>query len=95
MTRQELEAEIKAVENEEILVATNDGTFGATECCRITGSGDPQFGRYEIFERVGGGDPKVIGRDPDNAPGRKRELRAKLSARRRRLSDLRQAVRRL
>ncbi len=93
--RQELEAEILAVENEEILVASNDGTFGAEECRRVTGSGDPQFGTYKIFECIGSGKRKVTGRDPDDAPGRQRRFRDALGRRRRHLSELHKRLRQL
>lgn len=93
-TRNELLAEIKSVAAEEIAVETNEGTFGATECCRKTGCGDPKFGNYTIYECVGTRERRVVGCDPDEAPGRARKLdRDDMAARRRHLSELQAQLR--
>lgn len=85
--------EITAVANEEILVATNSGTFGNAECCRCVGTGDPAFGEYRTYERVGGG-TRTVGCDPARAPGRERKMnRDELASRKRHLSALRTEAR--
>jgi len=77
----------------ECAVETNDGTFGAEECCRKTGSGDSAFGKYTIYERVGDGTRRVVGCDPANAPGYARVFAAEINAQRARLSALREQIR--
>lgn len=58
---------------EETIVETNEGTFGAAECCRVVGCGDPVFGNYRIVESTTEG-RKLIGCDPEKAPGRPRKF---------------------
>ena len=38
-----IQAEINALAKVEYAVETNEGTYGAVECCRATGSGDRQL----------------------------------------------------
>lgn len=49
--REEIKKAIKAAEAVEILVATNEGTYGEAEAARLTGTGAKQG--YRIYERVG------------------------------------------
>ncbi len=92
--REELESEIQGVEMEEVMVATNSGTFGSEECCRVTGTGDSAAGTWMIYERVGDSQQSTGGGcDPDDAPGRRIDGREALIARRRHLSDLRAQLR--
>lgn len=60
--------EIVGAKGVRIYFGTNDGTFGAEECHRVTGTGEPSAGRYTIYETVGG-EKVVEGCDPDDAPG--------------------------
>ncbi len=65
----ELERQAKELSAMEVAVETNAGTFGAIECCRKTGSGDPRYGTYTIYLRVGDGARRTVGCDPASAPG--------------------------
>lgn len=69
-----LRSALAAMESEEVLVALNAGTFGAAECCRKTGCGDSRYGEYEIYERLATGERRVVGCDPDRAPGYARTM---------------------
>lgn len=68
-----IEQQIKELEAVEVLVATNEGTYGAGEACRATGTGDPAFANFSVYERVGGG-RRVQGCDPARAPGYVRNM---------------------
>ncbi len=82
---QEIE-ELKAVE---VHVATNSGTFGATEACRKCGSGDPRIATRNVYETVGG-TRRETGPDEDSAPGRMRKLNGEeMKGLRKRLAALR------
>jgi hypothetical protein len=93
-TRQDLEQEAAALAAVEVLIETNAGTFGAAECCRKRGCGDPVFGEYQIYESVAG-DRHVVG-DPDDAPGYARRCgRQELGEKRRQLAELRKQISRM
>lgn len=64
---------VEELADAEVLIETNEGTFGAEECCRVTGTGDSKFGNYSVYEQVGGG-RRVEGCDPANAPGYPRKM---------------------
>ena len=82
----DLEQQASAVAAEEIAVATNEGTFGAVECCRCTGCGDPIFGNYTIYEMVGRPrSQRIQGCDPADSPGYRRPLNRDVLVERRRL----------
>jgi len=53
MTTERIAAKIKEL-SQDVLIETNSGTFGVGECLRATGSGDPKFGEYRVFERLDG-----------------------------------------
>lgn len=67
---------------QEVAIETNEGTYGAEEACRKTGSGDPAHNNYTIFESLNGS-RRVRGCDPDKAPGYPRKLSVKSAAERR------------
>ena len=69
-----LRANIADMDREEVCVALNAGTFSAAECCRKTGCGDSRYGEYEIYERLATGERRVVGCDPDRAPGYARTM---------------------
>ncbi len=58
----------------EVLIETNEGTFGAEEAMRKIGTGDPTFCTYRTYIRVGDGRQRTEGLDPAKAPGRARPL---------------------
>lgn len=60
---------IDEILNTEVLVRSNEGTFGAAECCRKVGTGDPRFGTRKVYETPGGR-KRVVGVDEDRIPGR-------------------------
>lgn len=92
-TKSEMEKQAEALANEEVLVETNAGTFGAGEAQRAVGTGDPAFAEYRIYERVGGGEPRKVGAEPETAPGYARPIgRDALAAKRAQLSQLRKAI---
>lgn len=72
-SKSELEKTIRELAATEILVETNEGTYGATEAHRAIGVGDPQFANYRVYETVDGF-RRVVGCEPDVAPGRPRRL---------------------
>ncbi len=88
MTKQEIKSLIETLSGIEVVVEHNDGTFGATECQRAVGTGDPKYGLYTIYERVGDGKRRVEGCDPAKAPGYSRGTRADLNAKRAELKRL-------
>jgi hypothetical protein len=92
--REQIEAEIRDLERVEILIETNEGTFGESEACRMVGTGDPAFATRRVYERVGGG-KRATGPDEDDAPGRMRRINAdSMSEHRQRLAGLRKLLRR-
>lgn len=88
-TIESIQQDIDAVSKEEILVETNEGTFGSHECMAAIRTGDTARGVYRVWESVGG-TRRVTGCDLAMAPGRARELnRRQIADRRKVLSDLR------
>jgi len=82
----------KALAAVEILVETNEGTYGPAEAGRAIGSGDPRHANYRIYETVGG-TRRVEGCDPAKAPGRGRRMNGdELRTRRAELAKLREAL---
>lgn len=80
--------QIKTLSEERVLVATNAGTFGATEAARKVGSGDPRHATRNVYEMVGGG---IVAEGPEesDAPGRMRRIGdAALAAKRATLAKL-------
>jgi hypothetical protein len=59
----------------DMLVETNEGTYGAAEAARKVGTGDPAHADYRVYESPDG-TRRVAGCDPARAPGRARRLRA-------------------
>ena len=90
--QQELTEAIARMLDDEYVVETNEGTFGAAECCRKTGCGDPQFGHYTIYERLDG-HRRVVGCEPKKAPGYPRRFRDEINAARKQLAELRRELR--
>ena len=92
-TKSDLARQADELSKLECAVETNEGTFGASECCRAVGTGDPTFGNYTIYERVGDGDRRVVGCNPDQAPGYPRIFRDSINERRADLAKIRQQLR--
>ena len=87
--RKALLAEMTTLMATEIMVETNEGTYGPQEARMATGSGEPKHNDYRVYERVGGG-RRTEGCDPNIAPGRGRSInRDDLAAKRARLAELR------
>jgi hypothetical protein len=89
-----MEAEAKALANEQVMVATNQGTYGQAEACRKIGTGDPQFANCDIYETVG--DAPMTNADIEakwNGVGRMRIFRDTIIAKRARLTELRRQIR--
>lgn len=61
--------EINAILNQELLIGSNAGTFGAEECCRKVGTGESKYGERREYETVGG-NRRVEGCDRERMPGR-------------------------
>jgi len=86
--------EIRTLSLTEVAVATNEGTYGAAECMRAIRTGDPAHGNYTIYESVGDGTKRVVGCDPERAPGYERKMgRDELADLRKRLVDLKKQAR--
>lgn len=87
-----IQAEIDALTSQEFAVETNEGTYGAAEAARATGTGDPRWNNYTIYEKISGA-RRVEGCDPAKAPGRARKLsRADLRAANKRFAELRKQI---
>lgn len=69
MSSGHLATAIRQIESEEVSIETNEGTFGATDCQRATGSGDPRYGNYSKIMRISDGSIRTIGCEPEKAPG--------------------------
>jgi hypothetical protein len=92
-TKGEIAAEIKALENVELLIETNQGTYDAAEACRKVGCGDPQFADRKVYETVGG-KRRETGPDESRSPGYMRRINAdQMSSSRQRLAELRKQIR--
>lgn len=85
-----LSQEIATIENADWVVATNQGTYSASEALAAVGTSDPHFADYREIVRVGGGPVQKIGCNESKAPGRIiRGDSSKLQAERERLAKLR------
>ena len=69
-----LETEARELAATLVLVATNDGTFGAAESLRCTGNGDTKSATRNVYERIGDGVISSNGPSHDDAPGRMRQI---------------------
>lgn len=49
-----LEAKIKRIDAQWVMVDTNDGTYGAIEAQRLIGTGDPKFATWKRYRNVAG-----------------------------------------
>lgn len=65
-------------------MATNEGTYSASDACRATGSGDPKNNDWRRYERVGDGRIRHVGCGLDRAPGYPRWVGTEVLARKRR-----------
>lgn len=86
----ELERQAAQWMDAEVCMGTNEGTFGAGECCAKTGSGDPRYGNYTRYTTARG-HSRVEGCDPEKAPGKFRankNYRAELWANRAKADEL-------
>lgn len=98
----QLEAEIARLSAEKICIETNEGTFGAEECGRAVGTGDPAYGTYRVMVLVAPTaddhpawrrGPVHVGPPKNVAPGYARRLNTELLAERRQhLADLRREL---
>ncbi len=77
---------------EEVLVATNAGTYGQREACRTVGCGDPRYADREIYVRVGDGQRREVGCDAERAPGRMRQFGRVLAVKQGELASLRALI---
>lgn len=74
------------------LVATNSGTFGASDCHRAIGTGDTARGEWRTYERLDGS-RYTTGCSEDRAPGYARYLSPpSLSSRRSQIASLNEAI---
>lgn len=86
---EQLKLDVFSLEMLEVLVETNLGTFSAADTAAFA---SPDLGMYAIFERVGDGRRRLIGCDPQVAPGRPQKLSNAINHRRWYLSELRQRI---
>lgn len=91
--REQLDEQIETLAATEVAVESNQGTYGSQEGFRVVGCGDPAFCDYMIYERVGLVRGKVVrrvvGRNPEKAPGRGLQINAReLVEARKRLAEL-------
>ena len=77
----------------EVLVETNEGTYGPTECRRAVGCGDPQFGNYRVYAQIQNGRRRHEGCDKASAPGYARHFLDELGERQAELRELRKKLR--
>ena len=85
--RERLTKAIKRMESEEILVATNQGTYGAAEACKAVGCGSPEFADCNVYETPLGA-RRVRGCRMADAPGRMRWFSRELTAKKDELKRL-------
>jgi hypothetical protein len=89
----QLETEAAELAATEILVETNEGTFGESESLAACGTGDKSRATYRIFERVGDGRRRASGFDASRAPGYTRYLNGKeVTAARQKLRAIREQI---
>jgi len=90
---QALETEARELAATLVLVATNDGTFGAAESLRCTGNGDTKSATRNVYERIGDGAISSNGPSHDDAPGVMRHINAEqVRTLRVKLNELRQKI---
>jgi hypothetical protein len=75
-TQTNLEKQIRAAESAEVLMETNQGTYGTVEACRKVGCGSPEFADRNVYERVGDGARRATGPKAERAPGCMRSIGA-------------------
>lgn len=93
MTREQIQAEINALEQVEHVIETNEGTYGLGDCQRAGVSGDPKFSTRNVYETVGGV-RRESGPTIERTPGRMRRINCETMADdRKRLADLRRQMR--
>ena len=85
--RERLTKAIKRLESTEVMIATNQGTYGAVEACRAIGCGSPEFADCDVYETPLGV-RRVRGCDMANAPGRMRWFNRELTAKKAELQRL-------
>lgn len=81
MTTEQITAKIAEL-SQDMLVATNSGTYGASECLRATGTGDTKAGEWRTYERIDG-TRYTTGANPTDAPGRANRFSPQSAASRR------------
>lgn len=87
-----IEAEIAEL-SQPYLVETNEGTFGAAECCDKTGCGDPAFGNYRIYESIDGTRRREGLEAGRKAPGYARKMKVPTAKeRRQQVKELRELI---
>ena len=92
-----LDEQIAALEADEYMIETNQGTYGAAEARRKVGCGDPHFANRDVYETVGG-TRRERGPDEADAPGRMRKFAnnvAELKGKRKTLNAMRKERREL
>ena len=78
--------------SQDTLIATNSGTFGASECCRAVGTGDTACGEWREYERLDG-TRYTRGATVDCAPGYAREFfPLSASVRREKIAAIKEAM---
>lgn len=60
--------------SDDVLIRTNEGTFGATEACQKIGTGDPAFAVRRVYQRLNGS-IYATGPAEENAPGYMRSIK--------------------
>lgn len=78
-----------------VLIATNDGTFGAAESLKAVGNGDTRSATRKVFERVGDGKIETSGPSHDDAPGTMRQFHGEIKEKREQLAKLRAEIKTL
>lgn len=69
----DLKSRISILSREEVLVASNEGTFSAIESQRAVGTGDTKAATVKVYESVSG-ETRWVGPRADVAPGRIRNF---------------------
>lgn len=59
--------------SDDVLIQTNEGTFGAAEACSKVGTGDPAFATRRVYQRLNGS-IYATGPKEENAPGYMRRI---------------------
>ncbi len=88
-----LRERIEALDEEVVLVETNEGTYSAHQAHAKMGCGDPHFANRKVWAKVGG-ETWETGPGADRYPGRMRPVgRKELAQKRRELASLRKDLR--